>query len=305
MDIPINLEDWNYKIIKQLVELGATETDKFDFKKDLQVRELDKTVCAFANTDGGFIIFGILDEKEQKHNKNKDRIEGISESLKYDFKTHFYNQINNCSPNIINFEMREPTIEIPQSSNFLQVISIKKSNNRPHMTQGGVFYRRVNGSNEPMQYHQIRRDFYDLEERKFSVKRTNLSFVAPPFLETSTWKNHIENDGEKQTVVFQEETKMKIGSNEIKGVFSPHKKNIDLGPGGKYTFPTMYKEISDPKSINKDDECSIYIKLKYSDGSMFKKFENWVSIDVQDVIKYSKQVHSKKLDLSSINKSRF
>jgi predicted HTH transcriptional regulator len=65
--IPANLAQWNFDTIKDLVDRGYLESDEFDFKlamKNLNPvidNKIIETSCAFANTDGGFIIFGVKD----------------------------------------------------------------------------------------------------------------------------------------------------------------------------------------------------------------------------------------------------
>ncbi len=72
MQFPRTLEEWNYDIIKELVDKDYFETEFFDFKADLQpAPDQEKIVCAFANTIGGFLIFGVRDINKP------DRIIGI------------------------------------------------------------------------------------------------------------------------------------------------------------------------------------------------------------------------------------
>jgi len=72
MMIPGTLDEWDYDRIRQLVIDGYCETDTFDFKptlkhvfgdpkkRDEYNERILNIVCAFANTYGGFIVFGIL-----------------------------------------------------------------------------------------------------------------------------------------------------------------------------------------------------------------------------------------------------
>ena len=98
--IPNNLNDWTYELIEKLVRDGYHETDKFDLKEDIpdkrnksEKERLENTVCAFANTEGGFLIFGIKDERKLPY---KDRIAGITPSR--DFPRKFGEKIRNTEP---------------------------------------------------------------------------------------------------------------------------------------------------------------------------------------------------------------
>ena len=104
MMIPRTLEEWDYNVIRQLVIEGYCETDTFDFKPALKYtvpcqRERDKynekllnTVCAFANTYGGFIVFGIEDAKNKA---GENRIVGLDQR---DFGAEFGEKIKDLDP---------------------------------------------------------------------------------------------------------------------------------------------------------------------------------------------------------------
>lgn len=167
IDFPRTLEEWNYNIIEELVEKNYSETEFFDFKMDLQsVKKQEKIVCAFANTNGGFLIFGIGDKKET------DRIIGIDP--KRDFQTHFYDSIRMIEPTVY-FEFKQPPIQIPDSDRIIPVYFIPQSNEKPHMTREKLFYTRTSGgSNDLMNYNQIRESFYGFEQRKIKVEMLGL-----------------------------------------------------------------------------------------------------------------------------------
>ncbi len=64
--IPNSLDDWDFQLVEKLVKDGLFETDKFDFKERIPHKNdrsgkarLEKSACAFANTEGGFLVFGI------------------------------------------------------------------------------------------------------------------------------------------------------------------------------------------------------------------------------------------------------
>ena len=123
MEFPRILDEWDFNIIKELVEKNYSETELFDFKLDLQsVKKQEKIVCAFANTNGGFLIFGIGDKKET------DRIIGIDP--KRDFQTHFYDSIRMIEPSVY-FKFKQPPIQIPDSDRIIPVYFIPRSNEKP------------------------------------------------------------------------------------------------------------------------------------------------------------------------------
>jgi predicted HTH transcriptional regulator len=65
MQVPDRLEGWTIEVIRGLAAEGKGETDLFDFKTDLGLkdpasgRKLTKACCAFANARGGFLVYGV------------------------------------------------------------------------------------------------------------------------------------------------------------------------------------------------------------------------------------------------------
>ena len=101
---------------------------------------MEKTVCAFANTEGGFLIFGIKDNRELSL---AERIIGIDP--KRDFPREFGDKIRDKIDPPVYFEFKNPPIKIPNSTNVIHVIKIPQSSERPHMVvHDRRFYYRTN-----------------------------------------------------------------------------------------------------------------------------------------------------------------
>src|SRR5712691_8785927 len=63
--IPSSLSDWNLAAVQTVAESGTAESDIFDLKADLQPAEHQrKIVAAFANTRGGYLVFGIDNNRQ-------------------------------------------------------------------------------------------------------------------------------------------------------------------------------------------------------------------------------------------------
>lgn len=141
MTIPYTLKGWDYEIIRQLVIEDYYETDTFDFKpvlaprhqdqkkRDDYIQQLLNTVCAFANTYGGFIVFGIED---QKNKKGEDRIVGLDRT---DLATEFGDKIKNVDPTVY-YNFKNPPIKIPHKAKVIFVVHIPCSTTRPHLQEG-------------------------------------------------------------------------------------------------------------------------------------------------------------------------
>ena len=60
-NIPKNMSDWNLDTINKLIHLRDAESENLEFKEI--VTDIAKEICAFANTTGGFLVFGIAPDK--------------------------------------------------------------------------------------------------------------------------------------------------------------------------------------------------------------------------------------------------
>jgi len=178
MELPLIISGWTLEIIERLVDQGYLETDFYDFKPELNSKEpkhiqrLTTTACAFANTKGGFIIFGV---KDLAGGNRAGRIEGIASES--DLAKDFGDKIRKASPKIL-FEFSNPPIKIRNSSKVLFVVQIPISANRPHANGEGAFYYRTNEGNEMMSYEQIRDGFLRYEERRSKMKLLLVELVT-------------------------------------------------------------------------------------------------------------------------------
>ena len=148
--IPYSLDGWTYNVIDKLVSDGISEGYEFDYKKDLTNSDtITDLCCAFANTDGGFIIFGV-----------NDRPVFSIIGLKYDkeYINKFGDKLK-AEPEI-KFTMKH--IEIPKIDKYLYVFEIPKSNLRPHTNsdpEKRKFWKRGNGKKILMTLEEIRQSF--------------------------------------------------------------------------------------------------------------------------------------------------
>jgi hypothetical protein len=184
--VPNDLSDWDYELIKKLTGQGYFETDKFDFKVDSPHKSdnqgkyrLEKSICAFANTEGGFLIFGIKDDNNLSL---EDRILGIDPGR--DFPREIGDKIHNIEPSVY-YDFINPPIKVPNNVNVIHVIKIPQSPNRPHWTSKGEFCYRTNRGNVNMSYQQIKDSFLGEE-----IRRQKLRLL---YIELSINKNRAES----------------------------------------------------------------------------------------------------------------
>ncbi|MBD0822647.1 AlbA family DNA-binding domain-containing protein [Aestuariibaculum marinum] len=146
--------------INSLIENGIEESVHLDFKasgslskNDKKKLEIAKDVSAFANSDGGYIIYGI---EEENHKASKispiDGNEFTKEWLEQIIQTRIQRKIESVKiiPIRINGNIKES----------IYVIRIPVSILCPHMTSDKRFYKRYNFESVQMEEYEIR-DLYN------------------------------------------------------------------------------------------------------------------------------------------------
>jgi hypothetical protein len=188
--IPKSLTEWNIPVITNLLAQGYYETQFFDFKEMLpnskngtDKTRLSKSCCAFANSLGGFLIFGVKDDRSLSP---KDRLIGIDSN--YDLPEHFGNYPKNCNPSI-GWNFLNPPLLL-ENGNVIHVIEVPRSWNAPHCIESSdllrCFPKRTHKGNEDMSYEEIRMAFLQYYE-----KRLKLQLLQA---ELHNIKNHAEKD---------------------------------------------------------------------------------------------------------------
>lgn len=180
--IPGTLKAWNIDAIEHLLEQGYYEAETFDFKEmlphgkdeDDKLRLL-KTCCAFANSSGGFLVFGVKDAKSvQDSSPIESRLVGLDPT--YDLPEQFGTYPQKCSPSVV-WDFKNPPIML-DSGKVIHIIHIPRSWNAPHCIeiQGKgsdkqrCFTKRTNKGNEDMSYEEIRMAFLQYYEKRLKLQ---------------------------------------------------------------------------------------------------------------------------------------
>jgi len=158
-----NIHDWNLNFILELLKKGYNEDIWFDFKQSLphpkdddgKIR-LRKTVASFANNEGGFIVFGILDDKAASP---ENRLKGIAPNE--DYPVLLGNLLENLMPRP-NFTLKNPPIFL-SSGNLIHVCEIFESMDKPvsvEVKEGAfTFPLRTSKGTASMRYDEIKQNF--------------------------------------------------------------------------------------------------------------------------------------------------
>jgi hypothetical protein len=193
-NLPLHLEDWTYETVEHLVQTHDFEPGIFDYKdvlnptgtdehyKENHRNSIRRTVCSMANTDGGFIIFGVKDRKNvQGTDTLEDRIPGIP--LNGELLSEFGSKIAVLQPDV-HCEPIPQAIPVPhRPGKGIFVVRIPQSQRRPHMVffeggRGGIYYKRgEHGAAVAMSHSEVREQMMYTEERMKKVTLLRLELA--------------------------------------------------------------------------------------------------------------------------------
>lgn len=168
MHVPRDLDGWTLEALQALADAGANEDRSFDFKRGADLRNpqaapmISKAVSAFANSDGGFLVFGV----EQPQNDAKWIINPIEPST--EVAQWFHHKVK-----VEPLPRYEAPRAIPVDDKACYVVHIPASPYGPHASvanQGLVFYHRTHAGCEPMSYDMIRERILGVESRQNAIK---------------------------------------------------------------------------------------------------------------------------------------
>ncbi len=171
--IPQILTDWTIDVITNLLAMKVFEEETFDFKRMLPdsrnepaKKRLRTACCAFANSDGGFLIFGVSDDSEFNP---EDRLSGIEPGV--DLPERFGNHPRSCTPTVY-WTFKNPPLSL-DNGRVIHVVHIPKSWKAPHAVGdrdgGWMFPKRTNKGNEGMSMEEVRAAFLGFYEKRLKL----------------------------------------------------------------------------------------------------------------------------------------
>ena len=296
-------ENYHQSDIEELFENEVEESLNLEFKragslskKNSSKKEIGKDISAFANSDGGIIIYGIAEENHiAKRPSFIDGNEFTKEWLEQIINTNIQRRITDLRIFPIRFGE-----EIKQT---IYVVKIPSSKHAPHMcSRDNRFYRRYEFESIPMYEYEVR----NLYNRK---DKTDLEIKDPQFSKGTLNKKrdggisnqeiilklgieNISNSIEKEYKLEMEVPSQFRSGYESKLNFH-HRRN---GTDGNYYY-TFYKAdplfqgettsfgvaklILTPQNIDLIKDKYLILKLYYSNGV---KEQRYVINDIVDLI---------------------
>jgi predicted HTH transcriptional regulator len=175
--IPATLDGWSLDVVRDLLAKGYQEGDRFDFKEmlprdDVGRLRLSKTCCAFANSQGGYLVFGVVDAKGSV----EQRLVGVDPTI--DFPGQFGDYPRRCVPSV-EWAPKNPPVQL-SNGRVLPIVHVPPSPSAPHAVreQSGAWFfaKRTAQGNQPMTIEEVRAEFLGFYEKrvKLQLLRTEL-----------------------------------------------------------------------------------------------------------------------------------
>lgn len=155
MKVPI---EWDEDYLLQLITIGEKESIELDYKAcdslsniENKKLELSKDVSAFANSAGGVIIYGIVEDGHVpiKIDTGYDRSIISKEWIEQVINSRIHRRIDG---------IRIKQVELKKSApgKVAYVVVIPQSNQAPHQAHDKKFYKRFNFASVPMEEYEVR-----------------------------------------------------------------------------------------------------------------------------------------------------
>lgn len=194
-------EQYDINFIESLMNNEIEESINIDFKSadaldkaDKKKAEISKDISAFANSNGGIIIYGI--------NENNHKASSISYVDGNVFTKEWLEQIINSTiyrtiPGLKIYPIRKDG----DIAKTLYVVQIPESLEAPHMAKDKRFYRRYNFESVFMEEYEVRNMYFKKSKSNLVLENIRISFDSEEDSEISsfTMEVDINNIGSSQT----------------------------------------------------------------------------------------------------------
>lgn len=181
-------ETWTLEKLRQFIDNQIEESNTLDYKAagalantDRKKNELAKDVSAFANSNGGMIIYGIKEYDDLGKSHLPEKLDPIQRDQ---ISKEWLEQVisTRIQPKIEKVEIFPITIS--ESENTVVYVVVVSKSTTAHQASDNKYYRRYNFQSEPMQDYEIRdvmnRTSYPSIELEFEIVTRHLETEPPP-----------------------------------------------------------------------------------------------------------------------------
>lgn len=244
--------EWEEEDLEELIANRVQESVSLDYKRcaALDKRnpksrgDLSKDVSAFANSSGGTLIYGVIEQ----NNLPIALDSGIDPAI---ITREWVEQIIQSSIDRRVEGTRIKQIELKKSSpgKVAYVVHVPESNRAPHMADDYIFYKRYNFQSVPMKEYEVREAIHKNEipdlKLLLSIESTKLPYFAP---------DQEYSDAIKLQVIIRNESETPATHAHIRLYFDKVLDNYAVGAG--FVFAGM-EDIRDEAGNEVRVRCCI------------------------------------------------
>ncbi len=156
-------EPETYADVERLVRDQIPESLHLEYKRSDALRhdktsELTKDVSGLANSDGGTIVYGVIEDKHRPMSIDG----GVDNTITREWIDQIL--LSHINPHV---DCRIRQLAIPQSpGRSLYVLIVGRSNRGPHQSQDHKYYKRSNFVVQPMEHYEVE----DVWNRRFATQ---------------------------------------------------------------------------------------------------------------------------------------
>ena len=167
------LEEYTKKDIDDLIQNEVEESIYLDYKDGRaldsdKIVEITKDVSAFANADGGIIVYGVSENKAT--HKPEDYAPVTNPKITKEWLEQKISLIRRKIDGVLIFPIRLEG----NANGSIYVVKIPHSNNAPHMALDNKYYKRHNFSSDPMEEYEVRESFFREHYPKLEIVNCDL-----------------------------------------------------------------------------------------------------------------------------------
>lgn len=171
------LENYDIEFIESLIKNEIEESINVDFKSadalsklDAKKKEISKDVSAFANSNGGIIIYGV---NEINHKASELSFVNGNEFTKEWLEQVISSTIQRNIPDLKIFPIRKDG----KIENTIYVVQIPESFEAPHIAKDKKFYKRYNFESVAMEEYEVRNLYGKKLKSKLILSGYNISYI--------------------------------------------------------------------------------------------------------------------------------
>lgn len=211
-------------LLRRLLSLGETRHLEFKRVSGEMVGKALKTICAFANTDGGLLVLGLAD---LKHFQGSDRIFGVEENPEAVDELQ-RKLLTELEPAVDGIKLQRMTCTVhngpaKSSQGHVLLLQVPRSA-RVHSVLNGGTYTRLDAGNRIMSAREVTELSYRRGERSATSETVAVSLAR---LQTHAWQRFVSGRG-PLTGSFPDQL-LRIGlAEEVDGVVQPRRAAVLL-----------------------------------------------------------------------------